>query len=72
MQKLYKSPHFYLACYFFSVQEIMCDDEFQYRFVSITMQFDKVCDRSVGKKKKVFTVECLVLHIHISISNANS
>lgn len=52
MQKLYKSPHFYLACYFFSVQEIMCDDEFQYRFVSITMQFDKVCDRSVGKKRK--------------------
>lgn len=33
----------------------MCDDEFQYRFVSITMQFDKVCDRSVGKKESIYS-----------------
>lgn len=33
----------------------MRDDKFQYRFVSITMQFDKVCDRSVGKKESIYS-----------------
>lgn len=49
----------------------MHNDKFRYSFVPTTIQFGKVYDKSV-EKKKTFIVQYFILPIGISVSNANS
>lgn len=51
----------------------MHDGEFRYSFVPTSIQFGKVYDKSVEKKKrKTSVVQHFISLTYISVSNANS